>query len=81
MPAWEEHVFIFSEDLYWGNPGGHPANADSVETTAYALLAMLEFNDYKSSAYIVRWLTSQRDANGAFRTTQVTDCIFSMIAA
>lgn len=59
------------EDTYWGNAGGNPASAHSVETTAYALLAMMEFNDWRTSANIVRWLTSQRDAKGSFRTTQV----------
>nr|ACN37845.1 complement component C3 [Ruditapes decussatus] len=60
------------EGSYWGNPGGKPASAHSVETTAYGLLAMLEFNDFRRSSSIVSWLISQRDGQGSFRTTQDT---------
>jgi hypothetical protein len=63
---------IFVEGTFWGNPGGKPANAYAIETTAYALLALLQFGDIKTSSSIVSWLTSQRDATGPFRTTQVT---------
>ena len=61
----------FTEGCYWGNAGGKPASAQSVETTAYALLAMLKFNDIKRSSSIVSWLIAQRDGRGSFRTTQV----------
>ncbi|XP_060576890.1 complement C4-like [Ruditapes philippinarum] len=60
------------EGTFWGNPGDKPANAHSVETTAYALLAMLKFGDIKTSSSIVSWLTSQRGGTGSFRTTQDT---------
>ncbi|XP_053393834.1 venom factor-like [Mercenaria mercenaria] len=60
------------QDMYWVNADGKPGSAQSVETTSYALLAMIEFGDFKSSAFIVRWLTSQRDARGSFKTTQDT---------
>jgi prenyltransferase beta subunit len=64
--------WYFVEGTFWGIPGGKPANAHSVETTAYALLAMLQSRDIKTSSSIVSWLTSQRDGTGSFRTTQVT---------
>ncbi|XP_053373562.1 venom factor-like [Mercenaria mercenaria] len=60
------------KNIYWGNSDSDPANAYTVETTAYALLAMLKFNDEKNAAYIVRWLTSQQDSYGVFRSTQDT---------
>jgi hypothetical protein len=63
---------VFVEGTFWGNPGGRPANAHTVETTSYALLAMLHSGDMKTSSSIVSWLTSQRDGTGSFRTTQVT---------
>ncbi|XP_060569312.1 venom factor-like [Ruditapes philippinarum] len=63
---------IDREGTFWGNPGGKPANANSVETTAYALLALLQYGDIKTSSSIVSWLTSQRDATGSFKTTQDT---------
>ncbi|KAL4220110.1 hypothetical protein ACF0H5_020521 [Mactra antiquata] len=55
-----------------GTNWGYAANAASVETTSYALLAMLQFGDYKLSGDIVKWLTSHRDAKGAFYSTQDT---------
>ncbi|KAL4220109.1 hypothetical protein ACF0H5_020520 [Mactra antiquata] len=67
-------IKISSDDdgTHWGNARVHPASADSVETTSYALLALLQFGDYKLSGDVVKWLTSQRDGKGAFRTTQDT---------
>nr|ANI85912.1 complement component C3 [Sinonovacula constricta] len=57
---------------YWGSDDGPPASAATVETTSYALLSMLLFDDLATSAHIVRWLTAQRNAEGSFRTTQDT---------
>ncbi|XP_053388991.1 A.superbus venom factor 2-like [Mercenaria mercenaria] len=59
------------KDMYWGYAGVRPESAQSVETTSYALLAMIKFGDFKSSAFIVQWLTSQREARGSFSSTQV----------
>ncbi|XP_060557864.1 venom factor-like [Ruditapes philippinarum] len=61
-----------SDGMYWGDGDNTPACANAVETTAYALLAMISFDDIKNSSSIVRWLTTQRNAAGAFRTTQDT---------
>nr|ATP14108.1 complement C3-2 isoform [Sinonovacula constricta] len=57
---------------FWGSIDGPPASAATVETTSYALLSMLLFDDFATSAHIVRWLTAQRNAEGSFRTTQDT---------
>ncbi|KAH3800027.1 hypothetical protein DPMN_153652 [Dreissena polymorpha] len=59
-----------SDRLYWSNSGA--ADSYSVETTAYALLAFLKFDDFKTSHKIVAWLTAQSDATGIWRSTQDT---------
>ena len=59
-----------SETMYWTSHNGAITSVD-IETTAYALLALLQFDDFASSAKVVTWLTAQRDAIGNWRTTQV----------
>jgi hypothetical protein len=63
--------FSIAENIYWAKPGNSVTDAYAVETTAYALLAMLKFNDMAKAAHIVRWLTSQQNAQGVFKSTQV----------
>nr|XP_006813172.1 PREDICTED: C3 and PZP-like alpha-2-macroglobulin domain-containing protein 8-like [Saccoglossus kowalevskii] len=47
-------------------------SAIGVETTGYALLAQVELGDITYSNAIVVWLTSQRNAQGGFVSTQDT---------
>lgn len=52
---------------YW-DAGNQALN---VETTAYALLAQMAVGRLKLAGPIVTWLTSQRDPQGGFASTQV----------
>ncbi|KAH3754662.1 hypothetical protein DPMN_189343 [Dreissena polymorpha] len=56
--------------MYWSNSS--VADSYAVETTAYALLAFLKFDDFKTSHKIVAWLMTQSDAIGKWRSTQAT---------
>ncbi|XP_052285268.1 complement C3-like isoform X3 [Dreissena polymorpha] len=56
--------------MYWSNSG--VADSYAIETTAYALLAFLKFDDFKTSHKIVAWLITQSDAIGKWRSTQAT---------
>ena len=47
----------------------------SIETTAYALLALIKFDDLASSAKVVTWLTSNRRAIGRFSTSKVIQLV------
>ncbi|XP_052774665.1 complement C5-like [Mya arenaria] len=58
--------------MYWSDHDGNEATAADVETTAYALLAFLKFDDIRTSGKIVTWLTGQRKAIGVWYTTQDT---------
>ena len=51
--------------LHWSGPA-------SVETTGYALLALLERGDALNAASVARWLATQRNAFGGYGSTQDT---------
>ena len=53
------------EGLYWSGPA-------SVETTGYALLALLERGDVINAGNAARWLAAQRNAFGGYGSTQDT---------
>ena len=61
--------------LYWSAslPETYFAGSSAdVETTGYALLALLETGDRISAASAARWLVSQRNALGGYASTQDT---------
>ena len=53
------------DGLHWNGPA-------SVETTGYALLALLENGDLINAASAARWLVTQRNAFGGYGSTQDT---------
>ena len=63
--------------MYWTEQNKPTKSSAKVETTAYALLAILhEQNDTNSVVSdeimdIIRWLTKQRNSYGGFSSTQV----------
>ncbi|KAH3826701.1 complement C3-like [Dreissena polymorpha] len=65
--------------MYWSNSG--VADSYAVETTAYALLAFLKLDDFKTSHKIVAWLMAQSDGKGKFRSTQDTVVAMQALAA
>jgi len=65
-----------TEKCFWDAKGGRgelvgKAEAESVETTAYALLSMLSVPDMKTAKLAANWLTEQRKYGGGFQSTQV----------
>lgn len=71
--------------LYWGDPQPVPLpepgtrgilperpQSATVETTGYALLALLEHGDRLSASRAARWLVGQRNAYGGYASTQDT---------
>lgn len=62
---------------FWNSSGGRgesagKANAESVETTAYALLSALSLRDKAYAKLTANWLTEQRKYGGGFQSTQDT---------
>ena len=52
--------------------GVHVPNSASVETTGYAILALLESGDRLTARFAARWLVTQRNSSGGFGSTQDT---------
>ena len=55
-----------------GKPSPGPGSNTAVETTGYAVLALMEHGDRVNAASAARWLVSQRNAFGGFGSTQDT---------
>ena len=71
--------------LYWGGgglpiepypadhgPARHGNQSAAIETTGYALLALLHHEDLVSASRTTKWLAGQRNALGGFGSTQDT---------
>uniref|UniRef100_A0A672Q448 Complement C4-like n=1 Tax=Sinocyclocheilus grahami TaxID=75366 RepID=A0A672Q448_SINGR len=62
---------------FWNSKGGRgksagKADAESVETTAYALLSAMSLRDKATAKLTANWLTEQRKYGGGFQSTQDT---------
>ena len=80
--AYDELLAMGTRDengLYWDISGAEAdsagpglARSTAIENTGYAALALLEHGDQANAADAIRWLVSQRNAHGGFRSTQDT---------
>ena len=83
--AYEKLMSMAQEDqngaLFWGEDGpstqdypspGHGNRSAGIETTGYALLALVEHGDLVSASRAAKWLAGQRNALGGFGSTQDT---------
>ena len=83
--AYEKLMSMAQEDengaLFWGGDGppiedypspGHGNRSAAIETTGYALLALIEHGDLVSASRAAKWLAGQRNALGGFGSTQDT---------
>ncbi|XP_051028840.1 LOW QUALITY PROTEIN: complement C3-like [Acomys russatus] len=61
----------------WEEPGQHLYN---VEATSYALLTLLQLQDFDSVGPVVRWLNEQRYYGGGYGSTQATFMVFQALA-
>lgn len=63
---------------YW-RPSHSQANPIDIEMTSYALLVQAAKQDFGNGMPIMKWITSQRNSNGGFASTQVryvSRCLF-----
>jgi CD109 antigen len=58
-----------------------PAAGALVETAGYAALALLQVGDVANASRVVRWLTSKRNPQGGFDSTQDTVVALQALAA
>ena len=72
--AYNELMTMAEEDatgaLYWG--GGHGYRSAAIETTGYALLALMASGDLANAGQAAKWLVGQRNALGGYDSTQDT---------
>ncbi|KAK7070012.1 hypothetical protein SK128_004122, partial [Halocaridina rubra] len=70
-----------TNSMYWELPAGSgTSDAVAVETAGYAVLAMMTIDAKRYEDYafkIVKWLSSQRNAQGGFISTQVRHSILT----
>lgn len=62
----------------WAPPKDQ-AKAVDIETTAYALLSLGVQKDLEGGLPVLKWVTSQRNPEGGFSSTQVTECHWSVV--
>ena len=81
--AYEKLLSMANEDatgaLYWGGADGHGSAA--IETTGYALLALMANDDFANASQAAKWLAGQRNAYGGFGSTQDTVVSLQALAA
>ena len=69
MKFWKKTAITPKPDLNpWEKDKGKALN---VELTAYAMLALTAANNQNDSLQVLKWLTSQRNPNGGYASTQV----------
>ena len=76
-----ELVQMDGDAIYWGGGvpgivpkygGRRPPQSAAIETTGYALLALVERGDLVNAGRAAKWLAGQRNAYGGFGSTQDT---------
>ena len=65
--------------LYWGGEQGYRSAA--IETTGYALLALMLNGDLENAGQAAKWLVGQRNALGGYDSTQDTVVSLQALAA
>ncbi|XP_017282055.1 complement C4-B [Kryptolebias marmoratus] len=88
LPAWMKLQSLMTkneDDCYPWKKHPNPANkivvdAIAIATTAYALLAAVEFEEYKWADQLACWLTSQENYNGGYKSTQDTVMVLEALS-
>lgn len=77
---WKHNAKESNEKKYsnW-NPPHSQSNAIDIELTSYILMNYAMNNDVENGLPVLRWLTSQRNPNGGFASTQVRKRYISII--
>ncbi|XP_074521435.1 complement C3-like [Halichoeres trimaculatus] len=67
-----------SKDLtHWPTPEGHTR---TLETTAYALLALVKANAFEEARPVVKWLNQQQRQNGQYGSEDATLLVYQAVA-
>ncbi|KAL5016374.1 hypothetical protein ScPMuIL_005963 [Solemya velum] len=71
MKHWHKPEAPSTSTPHWRPPHQQSRSAD-IEMTAYALLVYTSTNDLTGGIPVMKWITTQRNSNGGFRSTQDT---------
>lgn len=61
-----------TQQRYYWSPSHVQADPIEIETASYVLLTYFQKNDFLNGMSVMKWLTTQRNGNGGFASTQVT---------
>ncbi|XP_075758404.1 A.superbus venom factor 1 [Pelodiscus sinensis] len=73
----ERLMALSTGGTHWADPQSH---LYSIESTSYALLALLKLKKQALTGPVVRWLTEQRYYGGGYGSTQATIMVFQALA-
>jgi len=72
MMYWSQPIEEKGETEFVGwTPPHVQSNAINIELTSYVLIVYAGRQDVRNGLMILRWLTSQRNSDGGFSSTQV----------
>ncbi|KAL5016375.1 hypothetical protein ScPMuIL_005964 [Solemya velum] len=71
MKHWQKSEAPSTSTSHW-KPLHQQSRSADIEMTSYALLVYTNTNDYTGGIPIMKWITTQRNSNGGFRSTQDT---------
>uniref|UniRef100_A0A674K9P1 NTR domain-containing protein n=1 Tax=Terrapene triunguis TaxID=2587831 RepID=A0A674K9P1_9SAUR len=77
VEAGERLMALSTGGTHWADP---QSRLYSIESTSYALLALLKQQRLELTGPIVRWLTEQRYYGGGYGSTQATIMVFQALA-
>jgi len=70
MKHWHKAQTTTSHSHHW-SPPHKQSNPIDIEMTSYALLVYSHNKAFADGLSVMKWLTTQRNANGGFASTQV----------
>ena len=71
MKHWHKTETQTSSHRHHWTPPHQQSNPIDIEMTSYALLVYAYNKDFADGLSVMKWLTTQRNANGGFASTQV----------
>ncbi|XP_035760088.1 venom factor-like [Neolamprologus brichardi] len=72
-----KYLKCLSELSHWPVPKG---GIYTLETTAYALLALVKTQNFEDARPVVRWFNTQRKMGGGYGSTQATIMVYQAVA-
>lgn len=72
MKHWHKAQTTTSSHHHYWSPPHKQSNPIDIEMSSYALLVYAHNKAFADGLSVMKWLTTQRNSNGGFASTQVT---------